>query len=58
MLAAWEGLTADETASVLGCSTAAAKVRLVRAKRRLRAAVEDLVERPSPTLVLEECHED
>jgi RNA polymerase sigma-70 factor (ECF subfamily) len=32
----WEGLSASEGASVLGCSTTAFKVRLHRARRRLR----------------------
>lgn len=36
LLAAWDGLTVDEIAAVVGCSRAAAKVRLHRARRRLR----------------------
>jgi RNA polymerase sigma factor (sigma-70 family) len=35
-LVAWEGLDADAAAAVLGCSTGAFKVRLHRARRRLR----------------------
>lgn len=42
-LAAWEGLTSRELASVLGCSPNAAKIRLHRARRRLasRLVLED-----------------
>lgn len=36
-LVAWEGLSRAEAAAVLGCSVAACKVRLHRARRRLRA---------------------
>src|SRR5712692_701590 len=36
-LAAWEGLTYDELASVLGCSKGAARIRVHRARRRLAA---------------------
>jgi RNA polymerase sigma factor (sigma-70 family) len=35
-LVAWEGLTAAEAAAVIGCSTIACKVRLHRARQRLR----------------------
>ena len=36
MLAGWEGLTAAEMARVLGCSPAAARIRLHRARDRLK----------------------
>jgi RNA polymerase sigma-70 factor (ECF subfamily) len=36
---AWEDLTSDQIASVLGCSNAAARVRLHRARKRLRNAL-------------------
>lgn len=36
----WEELTGDEMASIVGCSHAALRVRLHRAKRRLRSALE------------------
>ena len=36
-LTAWEGLTPTQLAAVLGCSPAAARVRLHRARTRLRA---------------------
>jgi RNA polymerase sigma factor (sigma-70 family) len=39
-LSAWEELSSDEIAYVLGCTTAAAKVRLHRARRRFAAALE------------------
>ena len=38
-LEAWEGLRAWEVAAVLGCSRNAARIRLHRARRRLRAAI-------------------
>jgi len=39
MLAAWEGLDAGEIGRVLGCSPTAARIRLHRARARLRAEV-------------------
>jgi RNA polymerase sigma-70 factor (ECF subfamily) len=39
-LASWEQLDTDEIAYVLGCSRAAAKVRLHRARRRIAARLE------------------
>ncbi|MGH8995096.1 MAG: RNA polymerase sigma factor [Acidimicrobiales bacterium] len=39
MLTAWEGLRPAEIARVLGCSPSAARVRLHRARRRLRQAI-------------------
>jgi RNA polymerase sigma-70 factor (ECF subfamily) len=40
-LALWEGLPAAEAAAVLGCSTTAYKVRLHRARQRLRRFLRD-----------------
>jgi RNA polymerase sigma-70 factor (ECF subfamily) len=40
LLVAWEGLTSAEAAKVLGCRAPAARARLSRARRRLRAALE------------------
>lgn len=60
LLIAWDGLSTDEAAVVLGCTGAAAKVRLHRARRRLRGAL-DASSRPAPpptNLKLEECHDD
>ena len=36
MLAAWEELSGSEAARVLGCSATAYRIRLHRARRRLR----------------------
>jgi len=41
LLVAWEGLSTAETAVALGCSRAAAKVRLHRARRRLRRKLDE-----------------
>jgi RNA polymerase sigma-70 factor, ECF subfamily len=61
LLAAWDGLSSEEAAIALGCSKAAAQVRLHRAKRRLRTALERL-ERNEParatTRRLEECRDE
>jgi RNA polymerase sigma-70 factor (ECF subfamily) len=48
LLVAWDGLSTQEAAIVLGCSAAAAKVRLHRAKRRLRAQLETLETHKAP----------
>jgi RNA polymerase sigma-70 factor (ECF subfamily) len=42
LLAEWEGLSAAQIATVLGCLTVTARGRLHRARRRFRAAFEDL----------------
>lgn len=61
LLRAWEGLSTDEAARALRCSRTAAKVRLHRARRRLRTALEQVEAEPaaSPTTArrLEECHD-
>lgn len=49
LLTAWEGLDAEETAAVLGCSRAAVHTRLYRARTRLQAEL-DAEDRPSPAL--------
>jgi RNA polymerase sigma-70 factor (ECF subfamily) len=41
-LIGWEGLTVGEAARALGCTAAACSVRLYRARRRLRGALEEL----------------
>ncbi len=41
LLVAWDGLASDEAAAVLGCTEAAFKMRLSRARRRLAGAVEE-----------------
>jgi RNA polymerase sigma factor (sigma-70 family) len=42
LLAEWEGLTPAQIAAVLGCLPVTARGRLHRARRRFRAAFEDL----------------
>lgn len=41
LLTAWEGLTTEQAAQVLGCSAPAFRVRAHRARRRLAAALAD-----------------
>ena len=48
-LTEWEQLSAAEAAVVLGCSTAAFRVRLHRARRRLAEAVRDTSVEPLPS---------
>jgi RNA polymerase sigma-70 factor (ECF subfamily) len=48
-LACWEGLTGEQIAKVVGCTTLAARTRLHRARRRLAAALD---EQQSPTIVM------
>ena len=45
LLSEWEGLSPAEIAAVLGCLTVTARGRLHRARRRFRAAFEDLRDR-------------
>jgi RNA polymerase sigma factor (sigma-70 family) len=45
LLAEWEGFTPAQIAAVLGCLTVTARGRLHRARRRFRAAFEDLLAR-------------
>lgn len=42
MLAGWDGLTASQIGRVLGCSATAARIRLHRARARLKDAFADL----------------
>ena len=53
MLIAWDGLSVEEAAAARGCSRAAAKVRVHRARRRLRAVLAQLEqdERMRPRLL-------
>ncbi|WP_242902636.1 RNA polymerase sigma factor [Actinomadura terrae] len=48
ILVAWQGLTPREAARVVGCTAAALRVRLHRARRRLVRAVEDAPAEPAP----------
>ena len=47
LLAAWEGLSSEEAAAVVGCSRVAMRARLSRARRRLARILE--AERPTVT---------
>ena len=49
MLVAWEGLGTSQLASALGCSTGAARVRLHRARKRLRAGLSEPETASRPT---------
>ncbi len=49
LLIAWEGLSAREAASVLGCSAATFAVRLHRARRRLARLLAEASDRPAAT---------
>jgi RNA polymerase sigma factor (sigma-70 family) len=49
LLAEWEGLSPVQIASVLGCLTVTARGRLHRARRRFRAAFEELTCRQHAT---------
>ncbi|MEV4665896.1 sigma-70 family RNA polymerase sigma factor [Micromonospora echinofusca] len=51
-LIGWEELTVSEAAQVLGCTRAAAAVRLHRARRRLAGAMSSQAAPPSPQAVL------
>ena len=53
-LIAWEGLTPAAAAAVLGLRPATARVRLHRARGRLRRALEEPAVRPCPTPVRQE----
>lgn len=48
ILVAWQGLGAREAAQVVGCSTAALRVRLHRARKRFEQALEQ----PETTYVM------
>jgi RNA polymerase sigma-70 factor (ECF subfamily) len=48
-LIVWEGLTVSEAARVLGCSAVSARVRLSRARRRLKQWLDHNVTRPTRT---------
>lgn len=49
-LTTWEGLGPADAAAVLGCPTAAVKVRLHRARQRLRKALGQAEASPQATL--------
>ncbi|WP_336707049.1 RNA polymerase sigma factor [Oerskovia sp. USHLN155] len=47
-LVSWDGLTASEAASILGCSRAAYSMRLTRARRQLRRSLDAVEPAPAP----------
>ncbi len=49
MLAGWEGLNASEMGRVLGCSPTAARIRLHRARSRLKEEVARQSDHPKRT---------
>jgi RNA polymerase sigma-70 factor (ECF subfamily) len=62
LVVAWDGLSIEEAATVLRCSRTALKVRLHRARHRLRVELERLERGRTDGLAmtrrLEECHEE
>jgi RNA polymerase sigma factor (sigma-70 family) len=59
LLAEWEGMSPAQIASVLGCLTVTARGRLHRARRRFRAAFEELAgrQRMTPDVSTRRIHE-
>jgi len=57
LLTAWEGLTTEQAARVLGCSAPTFRVRAHRARRRLAAALNTSNCEDAPTLTMEVCDE-
>lgn len=47
-LSAWEDLSPEDIGKVLGCTAASARVRLHRARTRLRAALDEAAPTPKP----------
>jgi RNA polymerase sigma factor (sigma-70 family) len=56
LLAAWEELTSREAAQVLGCSATAYRIRLHRARKRLRERLAGPARPPAPAARTEEGH--
>jgi RNA polymerase sigma factor (sigma-70 family) len=56
LLTEWEGLTPSQIAAVVGCGRVAARGRLHRARRRFRAAYEELLERPERPTTIQLAH--
>lgn len=55
ILIGWDGLRTAEAARVVGCTPAAFRVRLLRARRRLRTILADQVEHGSMLATEKEC---
>lgn len=58
LLSAWEGLSAEEAAAVLGCSPEAFRVRLHRARKRLAQALEPVELSAGATATKMEAHSE
>jgi RNA polymerase sigma-70 factor, ECF subfamily len=56
LLAAWEELSSNEAARVLGCSATAYRIRLHRARKRLRERLAGPARPPAPSARTEESH--
>jgi RNA polymerase sigma-70 factor (ECF subfamily) len=56
LLVAWDGLSADQAASVLGCSRRAFAMRLHRARKRLSAALL-VVDQVDTRALIEACND-
>ena len=56
LLAAWEELSSGEAARVLGCTATAYRIRLHRARRRLRERLAGPGRLPAPSTRTEESH--
>lgn len=54
LLVAWEGLSTEQAATVLGCSRRTFSMRLHRARKRLSAALA-VIDRPEPQPTMETC---
>jgi RNA polymerase sigma-70 factor, ECF subfamily len=56
LVTAWEELSGSEAARVLGCSATAYRIRLHRARKRLRERLAEPARRPAPSVRTEESH--
>lgn len=56
LLLAWDGLSAEQAATVLGCSRRALSMRVHRARKRLAAALA-AVDQSEPQPTMETCHD-
>jgi RNA polymerase sigma-70 factor (ECF subfamily) len=55
ILTAWEELTPHEAAAVVGVTPAAIRVRLHRARKRLRSALDAAMAQPEPRQAASRC---
>ena len=56
LLLAWDGLSSEQAATVLGCSQRTLSMRLHRARKRLSAALA-VADRPEPRPTMEMCND-